>query len=432
MHDFKEYLDIAFTSKANIKKVQSELLSRHLEYCLNNSPFYREHLKNYKIDTASFGVDNLTELPFTDKHDFNKYNQKFLAAPEEEIGDIVFSSGTTGEPSIIKYTNHDLKRLAYNEKKSLLSCGISKKDRVLLTCTIDRCFIAGLAYFKGVREIGAAAIRNGLNSIESHVEAISRLNPSVIIGVPSFLLRLGEYLISTNQQDLIQDINKLVCIGEPIRNKELALSSLGEKLYNIWDADIYSTYASSEAVSTFCECSAMNGGHLLPDLAIIEIIDNEGKTLPAGEVGEIVLTPLQCTGMPLVRFKTGDISFLIDEKCSCGRVTPRLGPILGRKNQMLKIQGTSVYPQAIFSILDALSDIICYYIEVNKATELSDSVSIHLALKNKQEYFTNEVMKAIRSKLRVSIPVIIDDENKIKSVIFSKESRKPIKFIDKR
>ncbi len=107
--------------------------------------------------------------------------------------DIVLSSGTTGKPTAMMYTENDLRRLAYNEEISFASCGLTRDDVVLLTCTIDRCFIAGLAYFSGVRSLGAAAIRNGLSSAESHLEVIQRLKPTALVGVPTFLLKLGQY-----------------------------------------------------------------------------------------------------------------------------------------------------------------------------------------------------------------------------------------------
>ena len=109
------------------------------------------------------------------------------------------------------------------------------------------------------------------------------------------------------------------------------------------------TYASTEMATSFADCTFGTGGHLLPDLMVVEIVDDAGPPLPPGEPGEVVATPLQVSGMPLVRFRTGDIATLHAAPCPCGRTSPRLGPVIGRKSQMLKVKGTTVYPPAIFA-----------------------------------------------------------------------------------
>jgi phenylacetate-CoA ligase len=324
-----------------------------------------------------------------------------------------------------------LLRLEYNEKKSFLCCGINDQDRVLLTCTLDRCFIAGLAYFLGVRSVGATALRNGLNSLESHVELLRELKPTAIVGVPSFLYRLGIYVQESSDYGVFDSVKKLMCIGEPIRNKKFILSELGLKLQAMWNAKLYSTYASSETITTFCECEEGRGGHLHPDLAIVEIVDDYGENLDAGEVGEVVVTPLGCAGMPLVRFKTGDISYLDESLCVCGRNALRLGPILGRKQQRLKIQGTTLYPQAIYSVLEGIPGISDYYLEVTEKETLSDEVKVFLSL-SCDDLPKEKIEKILNAKLRVAVKVYIKSVPEKRSIVFSSESRKPQKFFDYR
>lgn len=170
-----------------------------------------------------------------------------------------------------------------------MSCGITARDRVLLTYTIDRCFIAGLAYYSGAQAIGAACIRNGLNSLESHAGIIKLMAPSVIIGVPSFLRKLGTFV--HNKKISVRSVKKLVCIGEPLRDKDMKSLVVTRDIENIWGAKAYSTYSSSEIVTTFCECDRQNGGHLHPELAIVEIVDERGRQERTGVVGELVVTP---------------------------------------------------------------------------------------------------------------------------------------------
>lgn len=411
-----------------IKNIQNDLLKEHLLYCKNNSPFYKKVLS--KIDSSKISLGNLKDLPFTEKSDIETFNGDFLAVSEDKIVDIVLSSGTTGKPTKIMLTQRDLKRLAYNEEEALKIAGISSKDSVLLTCTMDRCFIAGLAYFLGLRNIGASVIRNGVATTDSHVEIIKSMKPTVIIGVPTFLKKLGLYLIDMG---IKPKTKKLICIGEPLRDKNLTPYDMTEELEEIWKAKTYSTYASTEIATAFCECEEQKGGHLLPDLAVVEIVDDQGNLLPYGELGEVVITPLAVEGMPLIRFKTGDISFLIDEPCLCGRNSVRLGPIIGRKNQMMKVKGTTLYPQAIFSVLEEMDQVLDYFIEVTKESELSDKVQLFVSFNENANHDAVEtVSDRLKARLRVKLQIQIIDKEKLISKVYQTKSRKPKRFFDKR
>ena len=408
-----------------IRRLQTRLLRKHLNSCKKNSPYYRKLLGGF--DFSGFQIEDLMKLPMADKSILSKKNEMFIAVSEDKIRDISFTSGTTGASCRIAYTESDLDRLAYNDAIGFAGSGISPGDRVLLTCTLDRCFIAGLAYFMGVRRLGATAIRNGINSLESHADIIMRLKPGSIVGVPSFMRHLGIFL-KENKIDS-SCVKRLICIGEPLRDVNLKTSSLGKQLLQVWQAQIFSTYASSEIVTSFTECSAQCGGHLPPDLAILEIVDESGNPLPAGAIGEVTVTPLQVTGMPLVRFRTGDISFMIDSPCSCGRFSPRIGPILGRKAQMLKIKGTTLFPGTFFSVLDTSPEIAEYYLEAS-GDGLSDRIEIFAALKDRGMRL-DQVAKRIHAKSRLFVPIIEMPLEDIREKVFS-TSRKPVRFFDLR
>ncbi|MDH5755873.1 MAG: AMP-binding protein, partial [Nitrospinota bacterium] len=361
MKDFNsfDWVDKAAPEKA--RTVQEALFLEHMGYLAQHSGYYKNMFAREGIDPGRVGLADLPHIPFTEKGDIEKYNDDFLAVPKRKVADIVLSSGTTGKPTRIMYTESDMTRLAYNEKIALSRTGITDEDTVLLTCTMDRCFVAGQAYYSGLRQIGAAAIRNGLSGIASHLEILYSMPVSAIVGVPSFLQKLGESIAERGETGIFKSVKRLICIGEPVRDKELTLRALGAALENTWGAVVYSTYASSEIVTTFCECSERKGGHAHPALGYTEVIDSSGKTLPAGEVGEVVFTPFMVEGMPLLRFKTGDVSFFIDQPCGCGRSSIRLGPILGRKKQMIKMRGTTFYPQSIFAQLDEIEHVSEYY-----------------------------------------------------------------------
>ena len=416
-------------STEEIADVQQELLRSHLDYCQRNSPFYRSLLA--PIAPHEVTLESLAQLPFTDKDQFAERNDDFLAVAPEDIVDIVLSSGTTGAPTRVMYTERDLQRLAYNEAASFAGCGVTRRDVALLTCTLDRCFVAGLAYQTGLRQLGAAVIRNGASTLQSHCELIARLKPTLIVGVPTFLRKLGRHMRETGVETAMASVRKLVCIGEPLRDADLSPLPLGSDLENLWNAEAYSTYASSETCASFCECSARHGGHLHPELAIVEIVDDAGTPLPPGQHGEVVLTPLQVEGMPLVRFKTGDVSFLISEPCACGRITPRLGPILGRKSQMIKIKGTTVYPLAIVAVLTAIPGIGEYCIEVTSDDHLCDQVTIHVALSG-HDCSAETISERLQASLRVKIDVVIESDAALAQRVFGMGARKAVRFMDGR
>jgi phenylacetate-CoA ligase len=422
---------LEFCSPDKIRTVQEGLLNRHLEYAASHSPFYRALFQEHRIDASTITMASLSAIPLTNKSVLGEQNDRFLAVPMSRIVDIVLSSGTAGRSTTVMYTENDLRRLAYNEEISFASCGLSSDDVVLLTCTIDRCFIAGLAYFSGIRSLGAAAIRNGLCSVESHLEIIRRLKPTAIVGVPTFLLKLGQFLKTEGIDPASTGVKKLVCIGESIRDRKLALLKVGESLEQLWGARIYSAYASSETITSFCECTARQGGHLHPDLAVVEIVDDAGNILPPGETGEVVVTPLAIEGMPLVRFKTGDVSFLLDEPCECGRNSLRLGPILGRKNQMIKLRGTTLYPNAISAVLDSFPGISDYYITASTDYNLSDVVKIFVAVAN-SSCSAEMIMDKLRAHLRVRPEVIITSEEQIRNQLYSGNPRKINRLVDER
>jgi phenylacetate-CoA ligase len=431
MMDYERYRGAEFQKPEAIREVQQELLTAHLVYAAGKSPYYRRLFRGKGVDPASVTLENIARLPLTDKTAFAEQNDDFLAAPMPGVVDIVLSSGTTGRPVKVMYTEGDLRRLAYNEEISLAGCGITKDDVALLTCTMDRCFIAGLAYYSGLRSLGAAVIRNGLSSPASHLEIIQRLRPTVIVGVPSFLAKLGTYLGTAGIDPKKSGVKKLVCIGEPTRGRDLRLLKMGEHLEKLWGAEIYSTYASSETITSFCECTAQNGGHLHPELAVVEIVDDDGKALQPGEAGEVVVTPLAIEGMPLIRFRTGDVSFLMNEPCTCGRSSARLGPILGRKKQMIKFRGTTLYPGAIYSVLDGIPDVGDYYVTVTSDYDLSDIVKVFAAVRN-GSCSAAMIQERLQAQLRVRPEVEIVSEQRVREQIAPEGSRKVNRFLDMR
>jgi len=324
--------NIEIAPLSEIKSFQEKKLRELLVYLNKKSPYYKNlfKTKNIAIDSIQT-LEDLAALPLTTKEDLQQNNDDFLCVPKHDIIDYVTTSGTLGDPVTFALTDNDLERLAYNEAISFACAGVKKEDILQLTTTIDRRFMAGLAYFLGARKLGAGIIRVGAGIPELQWDSIIKFKPSYLIAVPSFLLKLIEYA-TVNGIDLkTSGIKGAICIGEPLRNQDFSLNALSEKIKASWDIELFSTYASTEMSTAFSECEAQKGGHHHPELIITEILDVNNNPVKPGEVGELTITTLGIEAMPLLRFKTGDMVIAHTEPCSCGRTTMRLGPVVGRK-----------------------------------------------------------------------------------------------------
>lgn len=428
----RDPLDIGFSDLTAIKARQLSLLQQQLKYLQQASPYYRKLFSEIDFaPEACQALSDLNRLPLTGKADLAEHNPDFLAVAEAQVVDICQTSGTTGEPVTFWQTENDLQRLARNEQLAFAAAGITSSDRVLIGAALDRVFMAGLAYFLGLREIGATVIRAGSGQPALLAELIQKQRPNVLVGVPSMLLALARRFQASGVDAASLGIDKLICIGEPVRNFDLTLGPLGEALKESWRAQVLGTYASTEMATAFADCTVGCGGHLLPELILAEIVDDHGMPVPAGDAGEVVVTPFGIEGTPLLRYRTGDIASLHTEPCSCGRQTPRLGPILGRRSQMLKFRGTTLFPAAISSALQGIEAVQGHYIEVEQEFDLSDRIRVVVG-SNDTSLTVEQLTELIAAKTRVKPEVVLVSPAEISHKTILPERRKPVIFFDNR
>ena len=405
-------------------------LEKQLRYLERNSPYYRELFKSMEIDVTSIKTyAEFNKLPLTSKDDLQNHNEKFISVPKEDIIDHVTTSGTLGKPVSLMLNEADLQRLTLNEYESFKMAGVKKSDIVQITTTLDRRFMAGLAYFLGLRKMGAGIVRTGSGFPQLQWDSIERFKPKYLVCVPSFLLKMTEYAIANNIDFKGSSIKAAICIGEPVRNVEFELNSLGRRLKELWDIELYSTYASTEMATAFTECNAHEGNHLQPELIYAEILDQAGVHVIPGEVGELVITTLQTETMPLLRFATGDMLTYTEEPCSCGRNTMRLSPVLGRKKQMIKLKGTSLYPQSIIEVMNQVNGIASFVIEARRGELGIDAVTVKIP-QNVSLDTLNELYDQFRSRLQVAPEIVAVSLQEIEALKFPGESRKPQVFRD--
>lgn len=426
--------DLHFQDPATIKSFQEERMKETLRYVAEHSAFYKRMFEERNIDISQINtLEDLQSLPTTSKQDLQLYNNDFLCSDPVDIIDYVTTSGTLGNPVTFALTENDLQRLSYNEASSFTIAGCTKNDVMQLMTTIDRRFMAGLAYFMGARELGCGVVRVGNGIPELQWDTISRVNSTACMVVPSFLMKMIESAENNGIDYNNSCLKRAICIGEALRTPNGELTTLGKRINEKWPTlELYSTYASTEMQTSFTECEAHNGGHIPADLIIVELLDENNNPVKDGETGEVTITTIGVEGMPLVRFKTGDMCIRFSEPCKCGRNSARLSSVIGRKGQMIKFKGTTIYPPVLFDILDNIPDVQNYIVEVFTNSLGTDQLQIRIGSDNHSEAFVKQIKDIFRSKVRVAPDVKFESAELISRLQMPPMSRKVVKFFDLR
>ncbi|MBI5047551.1 MAG: AMP-binding protein [Deltaproteobacteria bacterium] len=419
----------------DISVIQAELLKETVFYLYKNSPFYRKKIA--RIPSIKC-IEDISGLSITTKEDLQIDNWGFLCVPKNNLSEIVATTGTTGAHVFIGLAKKDMDRLAENEKRCFSYTGATPDDLFLLSITMDNLFIAGMAYYSGLQRLGAGVIRMGPHTPKRQLELIHSLKPTGIVAVPSFIIAIYKQAEKDRIDLKKSSLKKIVLIGEAIRNADFSSNTLGKMVEKLSTAESYSTYGITEAQVAFCECQCHKGLHSHPDLVYAEILDDAGNTVKDGEIGELVVTTFQIEGMPLLRYRTGDMTFKISDRCDCGRTSARIGPIIGRKAQKLKIKGTTVYPKAIENILLEIDGVENYVIEAYTGDDQADHVIVKVgSLKTqdsrlKTQDLKDAVCENIKAKIRVTPQIEIMLPQEVEKILYEGGRRKPMTFVDRR
>ncbi len=395
------------------RELQCRRLAEHLRHAVG-SGLYRGMAGLFeevaqKAEAGGGSVEELlARLPLTTKDQLAAVGAGAYALGSEAVAEWVCTSGTAGRPLDVPLTAGDLERLAENEAAALAMAGVRAGDLFILAVGMERMFVAGLAYWLGARALGATCVRVGpqiagqAGMLGDVVRRFRRDGKKGGVGKQKvFVIAVPSFLVGVEVGEIDGGMDGIIAIGEPIRSATevdgvLGLNSLGLRLRERFGCAVMSTYASTETCTTFAEGPNCAGGHLNPRLGIVECVDDAGGAVRAGEIGEIVVTPLGVEGMPLVRFRTGDMAAIYTEKCACGRTTPRVGPIVGRRQQLLKYKGTNVYPGAIIEALRTLPVVADCAVVATQEHALSDRIEVHVVLAGGG----NEGRAAIEGRLR--------------------------------
>ena len=421
----------ASLSVADIADVQAAAWGAAFDYAARHPPFYREHFARAGIAAGDkISLAEIARIPTIDKSVVSGHPEQFLCVPREKIVDIVTTSGSTGQPLVWQLTENDLQRLARNEELSFACAGFTAADTVLLAVAMDRCFIAGMAYYLGLRRLGCAVVRVGPATPAMHLDLIRRVQPTAIVSVPSFLSHLADKAAEAKFDLAAAGIRKAVCIGEAVRENDFSLNRAGLAVEKSWGAKVFSTFGVTELAASLCECAAGLGGHLHPELLFLEALDESGCAVPDGEVGELTATTFGVEAMPLIRYRTGDFAAIHRAPCRCGRPTLRIGPVVGRKNQKLKLKGTTIFPSAMKTVLDAVPDISSYVIIAWRENNLSDAVEVKIACAGDAAKITAALRERFQGEIKVAPQITVAPPAEIEKLQLPDGVRKRRYFVD--
>lgn len=418
-----------------LKVLQFARLKNLIERIYTNVPYYRTKLDEMGIKTADIkSLSDIEKLPFTTKDDLRiTYPYGLLAVPQAEIVEIHMSSGTTGTPVVDAYTKRDMEDWAEGMARTLSGAGGTRNDTVQNAYGYGL-FTGGLGTHYGAQRIGATIIPISSGNSEKQLITMRDFKSTILTCTPSYALYLSEHA-----KELGIDPTKLGlragCFGA-----EPWSENMRKEIEKAWGIKAYDIYGLTEITGpgVAFECETQYGMHINEDLWYPEIIDPiSGKVLPDGEKGELVLTTITKEGTPLIRYRTRDITFIIKEKCGCGRTLRRIHRLFGRTDDLLIIRGVNVFPSQIEHALIEIQGVDPNYLIIidRSAQTHLDEAELHVEVS--ADAFTDETkdLEALRSRIESIMKSKLGINLKVKLVepkSIERSTGKAKRVIDKR
>lgn len=362
--------DLETAPRERIHELQTERLRETVERAYENVPFYRQALDDAGVSPGDIeSVDDVTKLPTTRKEDFRaEYPDGLFAVDWDDVARIHASSGTTGKPKIVSYTDDDLDVWAEVVARSLVAAGVDSDDVVQNSYGYGL-FTGGLGLHAGIEAVGATVIPTGGGDTARQMSMLQDLGSDVLCCTPSYCLYLAEALEDAGVDPHDLPLSTVVIGAEPFTD---AMREEIEDALGVTALDIYGlSEIIGPGVSMECE-EAQDGLHIWEDNFLPEVVDPEtGVPLPEGEEGELVLTTLTKQALPVLRYRTGDMTSLTYEECDCGRTVVRMDNVTGRSDDLLIVRGVNVYPSQIEEVMVDLDAVAPHYrIDLRREDEL--------------------------------------------------------------
>ncbi len=390
--------------RAEIKKLQSERLVKMVSYVYHNVPYYREKMQKAGVEPGDIrGVEDIEKLPFTTYEDLNAaYPFGLAAVPKSELVRVHASSGTTGKPKIAVYTRRDIDTWSECAARCLTMAGVTKDDVIQVGYGYGL-FTGGLGAHYGAEYVGALVLPMSTGNTKKLIDMMIDCGATSIACTPSYLLHVAEDLQKAGLVDKIK-LKTAICGAEPWTNEMRASieKQLGIKAYDI--------YGLTEILGpgVAADCDAHAGLHIWEDHFLPEILDPATlKAVPEGECGELVITTLTKEGMPMIRYRTKDLTSLETSKCSCGRTMARIQRFKGRTDDMLIIRGVNVFPSQVEAALLTIDGTTPHYMIIVDRVDNADTFEVQVEVD--ERFFSDEVSKLenlskqINAKLREAL-----------------------------
>lgn len=389
-----------------MNNTQLDHIKSTLKRVMSVDGFYKQKFKDINISDIN-SQEDFEKLPFTDKAELrDAYPLGLSAVPDSEIIRIHSSSGTTGTPVIIPYTQKDVDDWAVMFKRCYEVAGMTNLDRVHITPGYGL-WTAGIGFQNGAELLGSMAIPMGPGNTEKQIKMMIDLKSTVLCATSSYALLLAEEITKQGIKDKIHLTKGVIGSerwGEKMR-KRIA-SELGVKLYDIYG--LTEIYGPGIGMSCDCEC----GIHYWDDYLYFEIINPKtGELCKNGEIGELVITTLKKEGAPLIRYRTHDLTRFIDGKCDCGLDYPRIDTLIGRSDDMVKVKGVNIFPSQIEEILSKIDGVSSEYQVMIDHLGGKDIMTIFFETSkiDDKKHLESEVKKLVKTVIGLSVnPKAVD------------------------
>ena len=395
-------------SRDEIEKIQLERLKKTVKRVYEKVPAYRAKMEEAGVTPEDIvTLKDIQKLPFTTKQDMrDNYPYGLFTVPKKELRRIHASSGTTGKPTVVGYTDHDLDIWKECVARLAVAGGATDED-VAQICFGYGMFTGALGLHNGLEKVGAAIVPSSTGNTEKQLMYMKDFGTTLLVATPSYAMRIAEVA-----QQIGIDIKKDLQIKTLLLGSELMTEAMRKELYKVWGEDVNLTqnYGMSELIGPGVsgECLELNGMHINEDHFIAEVIDpNTGEVLAPGEKGELVVTCITKEALPLIRYRTRDITRLMYEPCACGRTTARMENLSGRTDDMLKIRGVNVFPSQIEEVLINTDGIGPNYEIVVERKDHSDilTVKVEVAAEGMMDSYAalEELEDKIKKKLHMTL-----------------------------
>ena len=361
-------------------------------------------------------LKDIQKLPFTTKQDMrDNYPYGLFTVPKKELRRIHASSGTTGKPTVVGYTDHDLDIWKECVARLAVAGGATDED-VAQICFGYGMFTGALGLHNGLEKVGAAIVPSSTGNTEKQLMYMKDFGTTLLVATPSYAMRIAEVA-----QQIGIDIKKDLQIKTLLLGSELMTEAMRKELYKVWGEDVNLTqnYGMSELIGPGVsgECLELNGMHINEDHFIAEVIDpNTGEVLAPGEKGELVVTCITKEALPLIRYRTRDITRLMYEPCPCGRTTVRMENLSGRTDDMLKIRGVNVFPSQIEEVLINTDGIGPNYEIVVERKDHSDILTVKVEVAAEGMMDSYAALEELEDKIKKKLHMMLGLDCKIQLV----------------